>query len=100
MFGSSPTLVIGAANTPVVIGNNGTGANAFGVILGGSIAANGVFDSTTVPSGPISVTAVQIGGQTGGSVDLQGGLSIVGAVSTAIPASGSIAASTTTTSAG
>jgi hypothetical protein len=71
-FGSAPALQIGSTN-PITIGNFGTGNNAFGLIIEGTVSGSGVFDG-------FSSTAIDIGAG-GGGVNLGGGISIVGAVS-------------------
>jgi hypothetical protein len=103
-FGSAPALQIGAATTAVVIGDNPS--SSFGVIIGGSVVASGVYSSRTTPNLPapatsvgilvgdptslgyggaitLSPTGVQIlGGAAGdtGTVNLSGGIDVTGAV--------------------
>ena len=72
IYGSAPALLVGASGKAITLGNFGTGDNAYGLLLRGSVAASGVEDGVTA-------TAIQVG--TGdGTVDLGGGARIVGAV--------------------
>ena len=77
-FGSAPAIVIGASGQAITVGN--TSADPFGLVIGGSVSAAGVYDIETTPHlpGPVSATAVQIGD--GGTVDLSGGLHVTGTV--------------------
>jgi hypothetical protein len=80
-FGSAPAIVIGAQSQSIVIGNNA--ADAYGLVVDGTVAAAGVYDKTDSPNlpGPVSATAIQIGLQGGGDVDLTGGIHNVGTIS-------------------
>ncbi len=71
-YGSAPALLLGSATAPVHIGLAGTGDDAFGVLLRGNIDAEGVYDN-------VNTTAIQIGG-TGGTVTIDGGIKLSGAV--------------------
>lgn len=71
-YGSAPTLQIGGPSA-ITLGNFGTGDNAFGLVIRGSVASQGVFDGVTS-------TAIDIGGG-GGGVNLTGGVHVIGAVS-------------------
>jgi len=55
---------------------------AFGLVNQGTIFGDGLFDQVTSPNlaAPVSAAALQIGGQSGGTVSLGGGLFNVGAV--------------------
>lgn len=86
-YGSAPAMVIGAAGAAVTLGNVATGASGiasgtYGLVNQGTIFGNGVFDQVTSPNLPaaVSATGLQIGGQTGGTVTLGGGLYNSGAV--------------------
>jgi hypothetical protein len=74
-FGQAPAVVIGSTNsaTPITFGNVGTGANAYGMIVNGSILGSGVYDG-------VSATALQIGVPGGGAVNLGGGLHVTGTI--------------------
>lgn len=74
-FGSAPAMVIGEQKTPITIGNNA--ADPFGLVIGGSVEAAGVYEKATTPSlpGPVSATAIQLG-----NVDLTGGMHVLGSV--------------------
>jgi hypothetical protein len=78
-FGSAPAIVIGAAGQAITIGNNAS--DPYGLIIGGTVSAAGVYDVLTTPhlAGPVSATAVEIGD--GGTVDLTGGVHITGSLS-------------------
>ena len=73
-YGSAPTLQIGGP-AAINLGNFGTGSNAFGLIVEGVVSAQGIMDGA-------SSTAIDIGaGNTG--VNLNGGISVIGTVSSA-----------------
>ena len=63
-FGAAPALLVGSTDA-VSIGLAGTGANAFGLLLKGNVAASGVYDG-------VAATAIQLGGL-GGAVNIAGG---------------------------
>ena len=71
-FGAAPALQIGAAGRDVRLGAFGSGANAYGLIVRGTVAGAGVFDN-------ISGTGIDIG-EAGGTVHLDGGMLVVGSV--------------------
>ena len=86
-YGSAPALIVGATGSSIVFGNVVTGAPnvpsaTYGVVNQGTIFASGVFDQVTSPNLPAaaSATAVQIGGQSGGTVSLGGGVFNAGAI--------------------
>jgi hypothetical protein len=81
VFGSAPAMQIGAQNKAINIGN--TAADPFGLVIGGSITADGVYSKVSTPAlpTPASATALVIGGFSGGTVNLNGGIHVVGAVS-------------------
>ena len=88
VFGSAPALQIGAQNQAINIGN--TAADPYGLVIGGSVAANGVYSKVSTPNlpAPASANAVVIGGLSGGTVNLNGGIHVVGQVtSSALDAS-------------
>ena len=72
-------MVIGAAGKAITIGNNA--ADPYGLVIGGTVRAAGVYDMQTTPHlpGPVSATALQLGD--GGTVDLTGGVHVTGSVS-------------------
>lgn len=71
-FGSAPGLQVGAADRDILLGLTGTGQNAYGVNIKGSVAGAGVYDG-------VSATAIQLGGL-GGKVDVKGGVRVSGSV--------------------
>jgi hypothetical protein len=71
-FGSAPALVVGGANRSITVGNVGTGVDAFGLELKGSVTAGGVYDG-------FSATGVQLGAANG-TVDLSGGVKNTGTI--------------------
>lgn len=79
-FGSAPAVVIGASGQAVTLGNNS--ADPFGLVVGGSISASGVYDQRTAPhlTGPVSATGLELG-VSGGTVNLSGGVHVLGSVS-------------------
>ena len=78
-FGSAPAVVIGASGQAITIGNNS--ADPYGLVIGGTVSAAGVYDKESTPHlpGPVSATGLQLGD--GGTVNLSGGVHILGAVS-------------------
>lgn len=79
VFGSAPALVIGAPGQAIAVGNNA--ADPFGLVIGGTVQANGVYEQQTTPNlpAPASATALQLGSTTG-TVDLAGGIHVTGSV--------------------
>ena len=72
IFGTAPALVIGAPGASIAVGNFGTGADAYGLLNRGAIAASGLEDG-------VASTALQIGA-VGGTVSLGGGLRNTGSI--------------------
>ena len=68
-YGTAPALAIGSANNDVHLGVYGAGANAYGLIIEGSVAGSGVYDT-------YSGTGVQIGGSSGHAVNIDGGIHV------------------------
>ena len=64
-FGTAPAIGIGSSSRDVHISPYGTGSNAYGLIIEGTVTGNGVFDGH-------SGTAVQIGGSGGHLVTIDG----------------------------
>jgi hypothetical protein len=83
-YGSAPALVIGGTNANITLGNfTGTVSpqNQYGLVVEGTITAAGVYDG-------LSATALQIGNVVGssgaittGTVNLSGGIDVVGTIS-------------------
>jgi hypothetical protein len=72
-FAAAPGLVVGAVGSPITLGNVGTGADAFGLEIKGSVIGSGVYDG-------VSAAGVQLGVAGGGAVDTTGGIRITGTV--------------------
>lgn len=70
-YGSAAAIEIGAA-TPIAIGAFGTGDNAFGLIVRGSVGGYGVYDG-------FSATGIDLG-TGGGGVTIAGGMRVTGSV--------------------
>jgi hypothetical protein len=70
-FGAAPALQVGSTDA-ISIGLAGAGANAYGVLLKGNVAASGVYDGVTG-------NAIQLGGL-GGAVTIAGGVRVGGTV--------------------
>lgn len=70
-FGSAPGMDIGSASADVTLGAVGTGANAYGLVIRGSVGGEGVYDGR-------SATGLRIGqpGAGAGATTLTGGLSV------------------------
>jgi hypothetical protein len=81
-FGAAPALQIGSKTQSVELGEAGTGANGYGLVIQGSVSANGVYDPLFTPFLPavVPATAVQIGGQGGVATILDGGLHNTGTI--------------------
>ncbi len=72
-FGSAPGILVGAADRNLRLGVTGTGVNAYGVNIKGTVQGAGVYDG-------IAATAIQLGGL-GGAVTVDGGVRVTGTVS-------------------
>ena len=66
-YGAAPALAIGSDSQTVTIGKVGTGDEAYGLIIRGSLYADGVYDG-------VSATALKIGGDAGYATVIEGGL--------------------------
>jgi len=72
--GSAPAVLIGSDTQSVTIGAVGAGDLAYGMIIRGSISSSGILDD-------VSATGLQIGGDTGQTTTIAGGIRLEGAVS-------------------
>jgi len=72
--GEAPALLIGSDTQDVTIGAVGTDADAYALIIKGSISAAGIYDGVTS-------TALQIGGDAGYATTLTGGIRLDGSIS-------------------
>ena len=72
--GAAPALVVGGVGHDVNIGNVGTGADAFGIEIKGTVLGSGVYDG-------VSATGIKLGVAGGGAVTTGGGIRITGSVS-------------------
>jgi hypothetical protein len=75
-YGRAPAVVIGAVGRSVTLGNVGTGDDAYGMVLRGTISGLGVYDG-------VDATGLRVGVAGGGAVDLSGGLRVQGSISAA-----------------
>ena len=66
-FGRAPAVVIGTTGRSVTLGDVGTGDDAYGMVVRGSIAGAGVYDG-------VDATGLLVGVAGGGTADLSGGL--------------------------
>ncbi|EJL34800.1 hypothetical protein PMI01_01493 [Caulobacter sp. AP07] len=73
-YGSAPALLIGSDSRAVTVGAVGTGDDAYGLLIKGSVTAAGVHDG-------ITATGVQLGGATGQSTLITGGVRLDGSIS-------------------
>lgn len=72
--GSAPALVIGSATDSITIGSvAATGDNAYGLVVRGTIVANGVLDN-------FSATGIRIGAGGGQTTTLENGMNVIGVV--------------------
>jgi hypothetical protein len=69
---AAPALVVGAANKAITLGNVGTGVDAFGLEIKGTVSGAGTYDGVTG-------NGVQLGVATG-AVDTTGGVRVTGSV--------------------
>ncbi|HYF23721.1 MAG TPA: autotransporter outer membrane beta-barrel domain-containing protein [Caulobacteraceae bacterium] len=74
VFGSSPAVLIGSETQATSLGLVGTGVNAYGLILKGTIASSGVNDG-------FNSTSIQLGTSAGQTLQINGGIRLVGSVS-------------------
>ena len=72
-FGRAPAVVIGNASRNIILGNVGTGDDAYGMVVRGTITGAGVYDG-------IDATGLQIGLAGGGTADLSSGLRVQGSI--------------------
>lgn len=77
-FGSAPAMQFGAAGKAITIGN--TSADPFGLVIGGTVSAAGVYEQKTSPNLPAPVPATGLLLGAGGTVNLSGGVHITGSV--------------------
>lgn len=74
VYGGSPALLIGSRTQDVTIGKVGTGEEAYGLVVRGTVSADGVYDD-------IDATGIRIGGEGGFSTLIEGGVRNEGYVS-------------------
>jgi len=81
--GAAPALQIGSTTKSIDLGEVGTGANGYGLVIQGDVVANGVYDPLIAPLLPnvVPATAITIGGLGGASTILDGGLHSTGSIS-------------------
>jgi hypothetical protein len=72
-YGSAPALLIGSDTRAVTLGAVGTGDDAYGLVIKGVVTASGVHDG-------ISATGLQLGGDTGQSTLITGGVKLSGTI--------------------
>src|SRR5437899_3173364 len=70
---AAPALVVGAVGGDVHIGDVGTGVDAFGIEIKGSVLGSGIYDG-------VSASGIQLGVANGGAVTTGDGIRISGAV--------------------
>jgi hypothetical protein len=75
VFGSAPAVHIGDAGKNVHVGVFGSGQNNFGLVVRGNVTSQGVYDD-------VASNGIQIGSAGGGTTTIDGGVRIVGVVST------------------
>ncbi|USQ93891.1 autotransporter outer membrane beta-barrel domain-containing protein [Caulobacter sp. RL271] len=73
VYGGAPALKIGSNSNTVTIGAVGTGDDAYGLIIRGSVSAASVYDG-------VETTGVQIGGDAGYETLITNGIRISGSV--------------------
>ncbi len=73
-YGDAPALAIGSDSQAITIGKVGAGDEAYGLIIRGSVYADGVYDG-------VEATALKIGGDAGYATVIEGGLLQDGSIS-------------------
>ncbi|MDO9430792.1 MAG: autotransporter domain-containing protein [Phenylobacterium sp.] len=81
-FGSAPGMLIGSESRDVQVGVGGTGSNAYGLNIKGTVQGLGVYDG-------VAAKAIQIGGL-GGKVNIDGGVRVSGGVAATAVKAGAI----------
>jgi hypothetical protein len=81
-FGSAPGMLIGSESRNVQVGVGGTGSNAYGLNIKGTVQGLGVYDG-------VAAKAIQIGGL-GGKVNIDGGVRVSGGVAATAVKAGAI----------
>lgn len=72
--GSAPAIVIGSATDSITIGSvAATGENAYGLVVRGSVTANGLLDG-------FSATGIRIGAGGGQTTTLENGMNLLGSI--------------------
>jgi len=74
VYGGAPALKIGSNTSTVTIGAVGTGDDAYGLVIKGSVSASSVYDG-------VETTGVQIGGDGGYETLITNGVRVTGSVS-------------------
>ena len=75
-YGPSPAMVVGSTSRAITLGQvgPGTGVNPYGLIIEGTVTSTGVFDG-------YGGQGLQIGTSSGNGVTIQGGVHVIGTVS-------------------
>jgi hypothetical protein len=81
-FGSAPGMLIGSESRAVHLGVGGTGVNAYGLNIKGSVQGAGVYDG-------VAAKAVQLGGL-GGAVNIDGGVRVSGGIAATAATAGAV----------
>ncbi|MFN3573385.1 MAG: autotransporter domain-containing protein [Phenylobacterium sp.] len=81
-YGQAAAMQIGGADA-IRLGAVGTGADAYGLVIKGTVQGGGIYDG-------VSGLGVEIGGR-GGAVDVQGGVKVDGQVSATAREAGAVA---------
>jgi hypothetical protein len=84
--GAAAALQIGSTKNNIVLGEVGTGANGYGLVIQGDVVASGVYDPLITPNLPnvVPATAITIGGlgvDASPTTTLEGGLHSTGSIS-------------------
>ena len=74
VYGGAPALLIGSETQDITIGKVGTGDEAYGLVVRGTVSADGVYDD-------VDATGIRIGGEGGFSTVIEGGVRNEGYVS-------------------
>ena len=81
-YGSAPGMLIGSESRAVHLGVGGTGVNAYGLNIKGSVQGLGVYDG-------VAAKALQVGGL-GGAVNVDGGIRVSGGIAATSAKAGAV----------
>lgn len=81
-FGSAPGMLVGSDSRDIAVGVGGTGVDAYGLNIKGSVQGQGVYDG-------VAAKGIQLGGL-GGKVAIEGGVRVTGTVAATAVKAGAV----------